>query len=441
VRDALRAWCGPRWMRWFWLAAGLLVVGLWAGGGLRPWISPDTPSYLDPPAWPACLAGMRLPLYGWLVAALGGPRPVPWVQAAACILAAASLTRALHRAGLSPAASLAAGFAVLGSTELVLWAHAVLPEAPGTAAAIAALAATLDCASGWRRACALGRAAVWLTLAYLLRPSFLPLILVLPGLLALLCRERARAAPLALALLCAGMLPFLAISATRRAAVGDFNIVSFGGFQMAGMAALMLTPATVERLPEELRPMAADIISRREALIAEGRALPLPRNSAGERSFASAALFYFDILARTHDDVLYGAVGAERGPAESWVAFNARAQRLALAVIRAEKPSYAAWVGGACVRLAGRLLAGNPAFVVWGLILALGYLWRRGRGAPPPPRGEIDTLVLLSGGYTLAASILIVLVTFPATRYVDSAGILLPLWPAYAVLRWRGAAA
>jgi hypothetical protein len=431
-------WRGPGWMRWFWAAAGAALLALWATGGLHPWIVPDTQSYLDLPGWPACLGAPRLPLYGWLVAAVGGTRAVPWLQSLGFILAAASLTRALSRAGLSPAACLAAGLAVLCSTELLLWARAVAPEAPANAAAIAALAATLDCARFWRPGRALARAAGFLSLAYLLRPSLLPLIVVLPALLTLLSRQRRRAVPLALALFCAGMLPFLAISGLRRATVGDFNIVSFGGFAMSGMAALMLTPATLDRLPADLRPMAADIIQRRDALVAAQTALPIPLNSNGVRSFASTALFYFDILARTSDDVLYGAVRAEIGKDESWVAFNARAQRLALAVIRAEKPSYVAWVAGGSVRLVGRLLAGNPAFVLWAVLLGCCYLWRRVRLAPPfgpAPPGEIDTLVLLSGGYTLAASLLIVLVTFPATRYVDSAGILLPLWPAYGVLR------
>lgn len=431
-------WSGPEWVRWFWAAAAAVLLALWAVGNLHPWISPDTPTYLEQPDWPACLGSPRLPLYGWLVVAVGGPRAVPLLQTLGIIVAAASLTRALHRAGLSPAACLATGLAILCSSELLFWARAVLPEAPANAAAIAALAATVDCAGLRRPGRALSRATVWLAVGYLLRPTLLPLIALLPALLVLLCRQRRRAAALALGLFCAGMLPFLAISGLRRAEVGDFNIVSFGGFQISGMAALMLTPSTLDRLPAGTRAMAADIMQRRDALIAAGTVLPIPLNSAGVRSFPSAALFYFDILARTHDDVLYGAVAPERRNDKSWVAFNARAQRFALAVIRAEKLSYIAWVAGASVRLVGRLLAGNPGFVLWAVPLAALYLWRRAWQSPPigpPPSNEIDTLVLLSGTFTLAASLLIVLVTFPATRYVDSAGILLPLWPVYGVLR------
>jgi hypothetical protein len=199
----------------------------------------------------------------------------------------------------------------------------------------------------------------------------------------------------------------------------------------------MLTPATLDRLPADLRPMAADIIRRRDTLIADGVALPIPENSGGVRSFPSAALFYFDILARTHDDVLYRAVGPAQGN-DSWVAFNDRAQRFALAVIRADKLSYVAWVAGASARLTGRLLAGNPAFVLWVVPLAGLYVWRRARQKPPigpPPPNEIDTLILLVGTFTVAASLLIVLVTYPATRYADSAGILIAVWPCYGVLR------
>jgi hypothetical protein len=215
------SWSDPGGMRWFWAAAGAMLLVLWVIGSLHPWISPDTPSYLDLPGWPACLAGTRLPLYGWLVTAVGGTRAVPSLQTLGFIPAAASLTRALHRAGLSPADRLAAGLGVLCSTEFM------------------------------RRNC-----------------------LTSPGWRAPRC-----------------------------------------GWSVAG------------------------------------------RQSG--------------------------------------------------------------------LRAVGVLLAGL-------------YVWRRARQIPPtgpPPSNEIDTLVLVSGTFTLAASLLIVLVTFPAVRYVDSAGILLPLRPAYGVLR------
>lgn len=431
-----------RWGFWFWLAAGGLTATLWAGGQMQPWVLPDTPSYLGPPACPGCLGGMRLPVYGWLVGFAGGESTLPlwpWLHLATLVLAASSLGRALARAGLSGAACLAAALSVAVSTAAILWGRGIVPEIPSNAAAIAALAATIDGAFGAQYRRALVRAAGFLALAYLLKPNWLPLALALPLLLALLRRSRGVSALPALWLLAAGFAPFLAVSGVRLATLGDFNIVSFGGFQMAGMASLILTPDTVDRLPAEDRALARNILRRRGVLEAAGAVAPIPRNSSGERSFASAAIGYFDILARAHDTVLFEAVIHERSADESWVAFNARAQRFAIAVLLAEKPAYAAWVLGATVRLTGRMLAANPPFLLWSAALGAWFLWSRARDAPMAldvrPNAEVAVLVLIVGAYTGGAGALSVLATFPAGRYADSAGMLLALFPAYALLR------
>ena len=43
------------------------------------------------------------------------------------------------------------------------------------------------------------------------------------------------------------MVPFIVQSGIRQRVVGDFNLVSFGGFQMSAMAGFMLTPEMAER--------------------------------------------------------------------------------------------------------------------------------------------------------------------------------------------------
>jgi hypothetical protein len=260
--------------------------------------------------------------------------------------------------------------------------------------------------------------------AYLLKPGLLGFIVVLPLLLVWLGQAR-RAGPV----FGAALLPFLLLGGWRLANVGDFNIVSFGGFQMSGMAALMLTPAIAERLPAELRAEADGIIARRDGLVASGKALPIPLNAAG--SFVSVAAGYFDVLARTHDDVLYGAVAPTREAGESWVAFNVRLQRLALAVIRAAPVSYAAWMIGATTRLVGRMAVVNLGMVLG--CLAWLALSRRAR----PPGHDVDMGVLagVTVAWTFGVGLPLVLTTFPAARYADSAGMLLPAWPFYFALR------
>jgi hypothetical protein len=422
------------------LAVAILVAaGLAVTGQMRPWTTHDTPGWLTACAPPGCWSGPRTPLYAWLadIVTAGGrwPGVLPWLQFAALAAAAGWLMRGMDRLGTSKQAALAVGLAFLGSNLVVLWARAILPELFAHAAMLAAIGCVLHLAADrFPRPAApsivalLAAAGALSGAAYLLKPALLFTPLLLPILLlALARRRRSRAA----ALLGASLLPFLLVASWRLATLGDFNIVSFGGFQMSGMAALMLTPDIADRFPADLRATATDIMARREALVAAHTALPIPLNSQGQRSFVSAAAGYFDILARTHDDVLYGAVMASRMPGETWVAFNARMQRLALATIAAAPLSYAAWIIGALTRLVGHMVVLNLPFAL-GCLAWLGLSWRPHAGPQPT---DVRLLGLLTAVWTLGVGLPVVLLTFPAARYVDSVGPMLAAWPIYAALR------
>jgi hypothetical protein len=428
----------PAWGVAFWAAAAAVLVLLALEGQMRPLMSPDTASWLAPCEAEACFAGPRFPLYAWLVRGLrwmaGDLRLLPWLQDGAFILAAWSLAHAAHRRGGSPALALALGLAPLLSCVMVIWGRVVLPDAWAQAAVLGAMAAVLGALS-WR---GLALAVLLATVSYLLKPGLLPVVLALPLVLLV-----GGARPLRRLMgLWAGLaVPFLLIATVRLLTVGDFNIVSFGGFQMSGMAALMLTPETIGHLPAALRPGAAEVVARRDALLDQRRAEPIPVNSQGLRSFPSAAAGYFDILARSYDTVLYESVRPTRGRNETWVAFNARLQHLAVATVLAQKTDYAAWVAGALARLVGRMVVFNPGMVL-GVVLMAGAMVRRAVVRPGKARrdaaADIGLLVGLTSAYTIGASLLVVLITFPAARYIDGAGMLIAAWPIYAALRVAG---
>ncbi len=415
------------------LIGGVLVVSVLALlGQSNVWVSPDTASYVASTS----LADMRLPVYGWLASPwLVGPT-LPVLQILAYLAASCWLVAALRGLGVSWAAGVAVGLALMCSNLVLLWARAALPELPGHAAILVALALVVELAAGRQRGWRIVACGCAVTLAWALRPSLLPFIVLLPILLAFLPRRVPMHATIVLlALACA--LPAIGLAALRYERLGDANVVSFGGFQMAGMAALMLTPELAERLPEPERAEAQAVIVQRNRLVAEGRMADLPRNSAGERSFTSVAVLYFDILARMHDTLLYEGVGSLRADQESWVSFNARMQKLALTTLRAAPVSYAAWLVGALSRLVGHAIVLNGAFVVASGLLALAVLVR-----PKPLAAaaamDVPVLLVLSAIWLAGTATLIVFTTFPAERYIDSAGLLLPIWPIYAMLRmWR----
>lgn len=429
-------------------AAALVALALFLYSGLAPWMSPDTGGYLEATTRPDIWGGPRHPLFGWVVRLVGGPGYgwLPAIQVGLFVAAAAFLLAALRDYGLSVRATAAVAVSLLLSNLILLWHHAVHPEFLSAASMLAALALVVRLASGGRfapHAVLLGAA---LGFAYLLRPTFLPAILLLPLLFGLLTRLRSpqpvgrRMAWLVLA--CG--LPFAANSALRLQAVGDFNIVSFGGFQMSGMAGLMLTPEIVARLPDDVRPLAQTILDGREAAEGRGEVLQTPPNSRGERSFVSAALGYYDLYARTYDSLLYGTIAPLQGQ-ESWVGWNRRLMRLSLATIRAAPDRYAAWVVGATSRAVGRMVVTNGPLMLALAALALLYpaaLWF-GR-LPREPAGshlDVPALLCLTGIYTVSASALMVVTTFPAARYLDTAGLLLPALPILGLIRlaqgWR----
>ena len=438
---------------WGWLALAALLTAAVLGAGDRyaPWLSPDTAGYLAVPPLPEGWGAPRHPLFGWLLGLLPGRdhAAVPLSQTVLFLLATMALHHALRSYGLSLRAGWSVTAALLGSNLLLLWHGAVHPEFPAVVLLLAALVCIVRAASGaafWPYALGFGGS---LGLAYVLRPSLLPAIVLLPLLQAGLARLRGEERILrkTVALVALAALPFLANSAVRWRAVGDFNIVSFGGYQMSGMAGLMLTPEIVAALPEDVRPLGRAILDARIAAEREGEVIATPLNSRGERSFASTALGYYDLYARTYDDLLQRRIMTLQG-GESWVAFNGRLMRLSLATVRAAPGRYLAWVAGGTMRFTGRLLASNIAFALatGGFLAAYAAaLWRR-RLPVAEAAGPLDVpaLLCLVTVTVVAAGALTVVTTFPAARYIDTAGLFLPALPIYGLLslidalRWTG---
>ena len=425
------------------LTASSLAV-LWAMGRFAPQLLPDTPGYLNIVGFPAMLGEPRTPLYGWLVAALDVGRgryiAVPAFQIAAYVAGVWLLTAQLRRYGLSAAAGLSVGAALLFANALLMDAGWVHPELLSIACALAAFAGTVRLAQDkpprWPWLAVLGGAAC----AYVLRPSFLPLIAVLPALylaLRLIRGEVLRGARAgAIALVAAA--PFLGIATLRAAIVGDPNIVSFGGFAMSGMATLMLSDEVVARLPEDVKPFAARVLAARSAGEESGRFIGVPRNASNVRSFHSAALAYFDVLVRTYDNMVVEIIASMREPNESWVDFNRRLMQFSLAVVRAAPDRYAAWVVGGTTRTVGHAFATNlPAALAIASIVIL-WPWRlftRGQTVAPVAHMDVPVMAVLAVLWFIGTGLLTMLVIAPVTRYIETASVLVaPLFVYWAAL-------
>jgi len=206
---------------WNWVAAlatVIMLAALAAGGRLEPWVTHDTAGYLDIAPFPALPPGPRLPFYGWLVevATLGTRQfaALPWIQAIAYLAAGYGFLRALRAYGLSAAAVLAFGLTLLLANVLLILAPAIHPELPAVAALVFALSCVVHLATSAPRVATLVAGGLATGLAYLLRPSFLPFIALLPLLyLALSAGQGHRRRMLAAgSLLLDTAAPFLAVA-------------------------------------------------------------------------------------------------------------------------------------------------------------------------------------------------------------------------------------
>lgn len=422
------------WLLLLLAEAVLLLVVLGATGELSGGFTPDTQAYFAVAASPNPWGGQRSPLYGFVASRLGGGASttgvVAPVQALLHVAAVFILYGGARIAGIGRAAAFALATAALFSQSDLYHLRLLIPEAPANGFLLAALGLTL--------AATQSRRALWRLLApivmlagagYLLRPTQLPSIVILPALyLVFAWRRGDRPLVPAIALMLALVLPFVALSTHRLRAVGDFNIVSFGGYQMSGLAAFMLTPDTVARLPERVRPFAQAVLERREQAEAANEVPTIPLNSAGERSFVSATLGYFDIYARGYDNMLAYVIRPLLPPGESWVDSNKRLMEFSLATVLADPLRYPAWVGGATARLAGHAIATNVpmliALALWLVLLVAAFVQQRD---VPSEDGEAVSLLALA--WFVSNGALPVLVTFPAARYIDTAAILLPAIP------------
>ena len=434
-------------------AAVILLIALWLMGGLSGAAAPDTASYFTPLKAESPWGEMRHPLYGVLASWAGGdasePGHVIVIQEILHAAAALALYAGARAGGIGSIGALCLALAALFSQAGLFQLRLLLPEAPAITALILAFAGVLAAANAaFAYRVLVLPIALATTLAYLLRPSFLPAIFVVPALWYALARRhgQGRRAVRTGLLFCLIAAPFLIQSAYRWQTVGDFNIVSFGGFAMSAPAGFMLSPEIVADLPEKVRPTAQAILAAREAAETAGRVARTPLNSTGERSFVSAALGYFDIYARAHDDLLWGVIVKQRTPGESWVAFNQRLASFSVAAFRAAPLRWAAWVAGATSRLVGRMIVTNAPMLVALAVLLIAALPAFAMRAPlGSSAADLPVVCILALAWLAATGPLAVLVTIPATRYIDTSAVLLPAVPALlaaAIIQgWRGQAA
>lgn len=428
------------------MSAMVLVFLLLAStGGLVPRWEADTASYLHPWTWESLWGGARNPLLGFLLGPFNDNYTfLPTIEVGFFFFATYHLYRRLVEFGTSEYAALALTLPLVISNVILRYAHDIHPEFPAVILLVFGLGEMIgfhDSAkrSPWRYAIFM----LALGFSYIIRPSLLPFIVIMPVLFLILGFVKTRRwnvrAAVVIFLLSAS--PFLAVSSVRYQIVKDFNIVSFGGFTMSPLASSMLNEALIPRLDPDHRELAQTILNRREAMVHVGELSPMVIDyDTGQRSFSRTARSYFDILASNSDEIQYKIVAqTQRKTDETWVQFNKRMMSFSIDVVRNAPADYVMWVVGAFRSAIGTAITQNFPLVagLLGLVAVYSFFLFSSR-VPPLFFGsplDIPTIALVTVFYTFGSGILTLLVTYPANRYVSTSAMFIPSIVFYILLQ------
>jgi hypothetical protein len=437
--------------RWFFAVIGIAlatVTILSFTGWLAGATAPDTSGYFFDLDWPSLWGQPRHPLYSVMVSVFGpyekATRAIVTAQLALHLLSCVLLYCGARSACIGKTGAFSLAVSGVLAQVVLQYGRLVAPETPAISFLILAFAGTLA-ATASRRAFNIWivPVAVAAGIAYSLRPIMLPAIATLPLLWLILVWHRKDIHIILRAVAMVGILaiPFFGQAIIRWVAVDDFNIVSFGGFQMSAMAGYMLDDKVIASLPDNVRDTAQRVLAVRNAAESDGRVMRTPLNSSGERSFVSAAVSYFDIYARSYDNFLVG-ISALQAPGETWVAFNQRLMRFSFATIRTAPLRWLAWIVGGTSRTVGRMLVTNVALILSAALFLLVWLRQMLRSSKQTPLGpnDVSVVALVALAWTATCGPLGVLVTFPAARYIDTSALLLSAIPLVGMLALARAA-
>ena len=433
------------------LTAMILVFLLLAGtGGLVPRWEPDTNGYLHPWTWGSIWGGTRNPLLGFLLAPFNDNYILlPTIEVGLFFFATYYLYRRLIEFGTSEYAALALTLPLVFSNVILRYAHDIHPEFPAVILLVFALGEMIgfhDSAkrSPWRYAAFM----LALGFSYIIRPSLLPFIVIMPVLFLILgfIQTQRWNVWTAVVIFLLSASPFLLVSSVRYHIVKDFNIVSFGGFTMSPLASAMLNEELIPRLDPAHRELAQTILNKREAMTHAGELSPMVIDyDTGKRSFRRTARSYFDILASNSDEIQYKIVAqTQQKPDETWVQFNKRMMSFSIDVVRNAPADYLMWVAGALRSATGTAVAQNFPLVagLLGLVAVYSFFLFSSR-VPPLILGsplDIPTIALITVFFTFGSGILAMLVTYPGNRYVSTSAMFIPSIVFYILLQLLAAA-
>ncbi len=418
-----RVWC-------LFLSQVIAIAGLlnWFGK-LEPTPQFDTSSYRDYSLESAskALNDKRTFVYPCVlrlfVVADGSERLVPWFQYLSSAFAVGLFLAALLRCDWNPWLALGAASPILASPMVLEYSGTLTPDLLAQSFSILAVSLWLIVVHTGRSLWACIGLSAFVFLAYQTKPSYLFLLAFVPmgGLIARwwLHSEKSDALRVCSLLSTASVLPFLGWCTLRWFIVGHFGLVSFGGYNIIGIAGQLLKPAWISQLNSDVKPLAEEISKRRDQ----------QRNWSTDTS-------YDHMESRFNAMVWEIAVPAasELYESDSRI-MNRQMANLSGQILLGHPESYATWLWMAAkraIRASIELTLRNPIVMLSMPILLVAFAigWRN-RSANAECVAEVyqrefQVIVWMAIGYAICKLGLVVLVEPPIDRYCAPAAVFLP---------------
>jgi hypothetical protein len=354
---------------------------------------------------------------------------------------------ALRVYGIEKWMAFASAFPMLFSALLHRVANSVMCDVVGAAAAIVTCGLVFMATGApriWPRWACVGAS---LFVTYQIRPSYIYLAALIPLLVLFLAAHRAnirlqkgcvRKHVIVAAIMC--IVPFLAFSTLRLVLTGNFGVVSFGGYMLAGVTSQFLDREVAQNLDEDLQPLAAAIMAERDRLqlgVGQGRKhLPMDQlvktiTALQWEVFAPAALKWA------------GKSGSMQAAASNLelqyyrIELNQVGARLGLAIIMQRPVRYVFYCAKAFFYSVAQTFVVEPSLTVLLVLLFLTHVIVMGYRIAFPQLGQgnqsrdglfndVNALLVFSVFFSFSQLTLLVLVVPPDPRYLQAAGVFLP---------------
>ena len=435
----------------FWLSLQIVVTfGVLAvAGGLEPQVVPDTRSFLDaakPGSLVEALAHYRSIGYPSFLRLVMTPErglsPVPGLQVGLYFLSLYLFWFAVERLSGSGWFALAATLP-LPWAGIMTMATVIKPDFLAAVATIFAISCLILLVTGSSRMLWWVGVAGGVFAAYQLRPAAVFLVGLVPVLGVAMRRLRGTGDWRGLLRWSVGLasmtlVPFLLFCGLRWITVGHFGVVSFGGTNLAGIAASVVDGRVVRKLPPEHRLLAKRLKMRRAQL--GWRPMRLDSDifeyfgQYSDNIFRVARPAARQICRENRKAVVEELGWSEWDPRPAEVVQNEMLGSTSRAILRLAPKHYFKWFKSA-VLLGLHHLLGYVWIVapVWLVLLSLPVLILRQRAGAEPPEAfrsattrAVLALLLVGVGYFAAYLVLVSVVSFPIPNYFVSMTLFLP---------------